>query len=385
MSSKVFTGYLVIGDISGYTSYVASTELEHSQAVLSELLELIVNRFQPLLNLVKLEGDAVFAHAPGEQITRGESLMELLEMTYVAFRDRVMGIVRHTTCECKACRAIPTLDLKFMVHFGEYFIQSVSGINELVGSDVNLLHRLTKNHVAEETGWHAYAMFTEACLTNAGVSPDGMHEQLEKYEHLGEVKTFNLDLRARYKEISEARRVFLEPEEAHGTFAIDLAVPPAVAWEWLSDPRRRNQVSGNDVWSAISRPGGRSGVGASNHCAHGKDAYSCETVLDWRPFEYFTVQGEGSRYPDKLFNSMTTYHLEAQEGDRGTRLHLNMRLEHPVSKLLFRPFLPFFFKKLSEDWLEPMERSILSQRESLEPTPSEPLGEVQLQPALDGD
>ncbi len=64
MATPTQRGYLVIADISGYTSYVAATELEHAQAVLSELLELIVERVQPLLTLVKLEGDAVFSYAP---------------------------------------------------------------------------------------------------------------------------------------------------------------------------------------------------------------------------------------------------------------------------------------------------------------------------------
>lgn len=72
MSSNTNSGYLVIGDISGYTSYVAQTELEHSQEVLAELLGLIVNHFQPVLTVLRLEGDAVFANAPEGQIPRGK-------------------------------------------------------------------------------------------------------------------------------------------------------------------------------------------------------------------------------------------------------------------------------------------------------------------------
>jgi len=77
MSAGINSGYLVIGDISGYTSYVAATELEHSQAVLAELLELILEKFQPILTLAKLEGDAIFAHVPGVRVTRGETLGRL--------------------------------------------------------------------------------------------------------------------------------------------------------------------------------------------------------------------------------------------------------------------------------------------------------------------
>ena len=37
------------------------------------------------------------------------------------------------------------------------------------------------------------------------------------------------------------------------------------------------------------RAGNRRGVGATNHCAHGKDA-SIEELLDWRPYDYFTFR-----------------------------------------------------------------------------------------------
>lgn len=60
MSTNTRHGYLVIADISGYTSFVARTELEHSQEILTELLELLMARFQPLMTISKLEGEAVF-------------------------------------------------------------------------------------------------------------------------------------------------------------------------------------------------------------------------------------------------------------------------------------------------------------------------------------
>ena len=72
-------GYLLLADISGYTSYVASTELAHSQEILSELLELIIERFKPLLTIAKIEGDAVFAYTAETKIPRGETLLELIE------------------------------------------------------------------------------------------------------------------------------------------------------------------------------------------------------------------------------------------------------------------------------------------------------------------
>jgi len=37
-------GYLVIADISGYTSFLTSTELEHAHAIVAELTELVIAR-----------------------------------------------------------------------------------------------------------------------------------------------------------------------------------------------------------------------------------------------------------------------------------------------------------------------------------------------------
>jgi len=56
------TGSLVLTDISGYTTYLLGTELEHAQDVLSDLTSVVVSNVQPPLTVSKLEGDAVFSY-----------------------------------------------------------------------------------------------------------------------------------------------------------------------------------------------------------------------------------------------------------------------------------------------------------------------------------
>ena len=99
---KAVTGYLVLADISGYTSYLAGTELTHAQEILTDLLETIVGQLTPALSFSKLEGDAVFAYASDGALARGETLVELIENTYAAFRGRQEAMHRRTTCECSA-------------------------------------------------------------------------------------------------------------------------------------------------------------------------------------------------------------------------------------------------------------------------------------------
>ena len=85
-----------------------------------------------------------------------------MEGTYIAFRQALERMVLNTTCTCNACKNIPSLDLKFFIHHGTYMTQLLGAQTELVGSDVNLVHRLTKNSITEKTGVKAYAVYTQA-------------------------------------------------------------------------------------------------------------------------------------------------------------------------------------------------------------------------------
>jgi uncharacterized protein YndB with AHSA1/START domain len=288
-TSPIEHGYLVLADISGYTSYLAGVELDHAHEILTDLLETIIDRFKPFLNISKLEGDAVFAYVPTGKMPRGETLYELIENTYLAFRDRQLAIQRRTTCTCNACRNIPALDLKFIIHHGSYLLQTVRSIVEPIGSDVNLAHRLMKNRVSESTGWCAYALFTEQALEQLKVTPEKPHIQIESYEHLGEVKTQCINLRERYEELVKIRKVFLQTEEAHRVFEYDYVAAPKDLWEWFNDPRKRSQWMHSEI-QPILRIGGRLVPGARNHCVHGKNEVVVEDLLDIKPFEYYTVE-----------------------------------------------------------------------------------------------
>ncbi len=362
MENKTQHGYLVLADISGYTSYLATTELEHAQEILTELLELIVSRFQTVLTLSKLEGDAVFAYTPDAKMQRGETLLELVESTYTAFRDRREAAHRRTTCTCNACRNIPSLDLKFLVHHGDYIIQTVSGINELVGSDVNLIHRLLKNHVAEATGWRAYALFTEAALAHVGIRPEGLREQPEAYEHLGEIQTHSLNLHPHYAALIEARRVFITPAEADLVLIQDFAAPPVVVWDWLNDPPKRTQWDHAEKIVDVLRPGGRVTAGARNHCIHGKYV-AVETILDWRPFEYFTVE-----ILERSVYVYRTCHLAPSPDGNRTRLATNFKARLPMpawlNRRLAKPFLKMIKVAEVRAAMEPLVAREMARREA---------------------
>ena len=201
MERKTQTGYLVLADISGYTSFVAQTEIEHADMALSFLLETIVEKISSLLTICQLEGDAVFAYIEESQLAEARSLLELIDQTYLAFREKALALYSQATCPCRACRALPSLDLKFLLHHGEYLMQKVAGVSHLLGTDVNLIHRLAKNHVSKSTGWKGYALFTNQVLERLQTDKSPFLQQTESYEHLGEVETYVRDMHVRYEEM----------------------------------------------------------------------------------------------------------------------------------------------------------------------------------------
>ena len=51
-------GYLILADISGYTFFLAQTELEHANIALSHLLEAIIEKMSAALTIAQLEGES---------------------------------------------------------------------------------------------------------------------------------------------------------------------------------------------------------------------------------------------------------------------------------------------------------------------------------------
>ena len=146
--------------------------------------------------------------------------------------------------------------------------------------------------------------------------PRSLHHQSETYEHLGAMETSSLDLHERYQALTAARHIIITPQEAHVTKVYEIAAPPAVVWDWANDPQRRSLWMHGTTWAEGDRPGGRTGAGARNHCAHGKNAKTLETVLDWKPFEYYTAE----QAPNAQVAAVFTCRFEPLADGQATRL-----------------------------------------------------------------
>lgn len=279
-------GCLLLADISGYTAYLAGTELEHAQDVLADLLESIIAEIEPPFTVSKLEGDAVFAYMPERELDASR-LFDTVDAAYFAFRRRLRDVVHSTTCDCNACVLIPSLDLKFLVHSGEYVIRTIGRTEELTGSDVILVHRLLKGTASDLVGEDAYLEVTKAALDSVGGDPDTL-DLLEHAEALdvGNVTVYLQNLETRWQTEQKSGHGVVTPETALGVYTGEVPLTPQEMWDWVTVPNKRImwQVGLTEVTEDVD---GRRGVGTVNHCAHGGGT-TIQEIVDWHPFSTFT-------------------------------------------------------------------------------------------------
>jgi uncharacterized protein YndB with AHSA1/START domain len=300
------SGCLVLADISGYTGYVVGGPLEFSEEVVADATDTIAAHLGQVLRINKREGDAVFAFARSEEAD-ASTLLDAIEECYFAFRSRLEGVSHSTTCSCAACGKAQQLDLKFVIHAGEWIRRG----EELTGADVIVAHRLLKNGVALS----GYALVTEGFASAYSLQPAalGWSPHVERYDDVGEVRAYVSDLEARYRRERERRRIAVAENEASVRVERVLPVPRAAAWELLTAAGKRLLWQVDDIEEA--QEGGRRCTGTASVCVDGRTKIY-EEILDWRPFEYFTE----SRTPASGTRFLLTTSLEPVDGGTSVRV-----------------------------------------------------------------
>ncbi len=153
------SGFLYIPDISGFTKFVTQTEIEHSNEIISDLIEVIIKSNDLGLNISEIEGDSVLFYLLGEPPVL-EAIVDQSKRTFLDFHAAIQTMTQEFDCNCKACTTILNLTLKFITHWGECKEVPIQKFTKLIGSDVILAHRLLKNSVPDKE----YILFSEKYL-----------------------------------------------------------------------------------------------------------------------------------------------------------------------------------------------------------------------------
>ena len=346
MLPKAENGCFLIADISGYTSYLAGVELEHAQDIIADLMDNVVRCLRPPFKLAKFEGDAAFLCATGDRFD-GSLMLDAIESAYFTFRKRLRNIDQATSCTCKACHGMDKLDLKFVVHHGEFIKQRMAGRDELAGSDVILVHRLLKNVVTERLGGHAYVLFSDACIRAMDIDPAAQrfvaHE--EAIDVIGQLKCWVRDLETAWNEEKERRRHLITRTQAAHVIEFDIAARRPQVWEYFTVPGQRPKWRGADeVRESVS--GARRGVGTVNHCMHGPHAI-IEEILDWRPFDYLTLT---TLLPVPNAPKVPMSYVFSERDDRGTHVEIRLAKAKPKDASFLEHVVEEFRKNITNEF-----------------------------------
>ncbi len=199
--------YLLLADISGYTSFLAGVGESHGvdfsggipagYAVLGAVLDAVVEGVEPDFEVAKLEGDAVFGIAPTASLDgHGDAVLAQLRAVHRAFHARRVEAEPSPDHVCTACLLVSNLDLKMVLHRGHAVRQMIGTRSELLGPDVNVAHRLLKNTIQARIGYRPYLFLTDAAAAGLGLAEVGM-EHHEEYADVGPIGGRIVELSAR--------------------------------------------------------------------------------------------------------------------------------------------------------------------------------------------
>ncbi len=273
---------LFIPDISGFTEFIQTTEVEHSQHVISELLEVLIEANTEELQLAEVEGDALFFFK--EEIPSLEKLLAQVETMFTAFYSHLKLLEENRICPCHACATAPNLQLKIIITGGELQFITVQNNRKPFGSMVIEAHRLLKNSVDSNN----YVLMSKEITEFIGL-PDNYHSRLYDFKN-GENEYDGKKLRYIYS-IIEKEELKLKPFSQVKKIKLDQ--PPSIYFT------KEFPISATDLLTTITSFANRGewveGVDRFEYNEHEINRIGTEhvCVINNKHFDFITVTKEG--------------------------------------------------------------------------------------------
>lgn len=190
MNTQEESMYLLIADISGYTSFMLKTHTAtmHAKILITELMESLIQKIELPFTISKLEGDAIFFYLLEKDLSPSltpQILSEKILLFFEYFSKKLQELKVSNFCDCGACTHLDLLDLKMIIHYGKASIVNVGRFIELSGIDVITVHRLLKNSLKN----HHYVLMTKAAYDKLKFLNYPCVHSSEKDKDLGVIST----------------------------------------------------------------------------------------------------------------------------------------------------------------------------------------------------
>lgn len=334
---------IFLPDISGFTNFVHSTESEHSQHIIAELLESIIEAEELDLKMEEIEGDAIF-YFMDQVVPTPEALFAQVKKMYINFHKHLKLYQNNRICECGACSSASNLELKFFAHGGALEFITVRNEKRAYGKDVIQAHRLMKNNIPINN----YLLISQGLIDAWGNRNYKIPEELKaidsEYEYdLGIVKFQYFDLTPLQKYLKPPP-IITEVPISKMTIRVSqkLMLAPNDLYELISNFSYRTQWM-DGVQELKFEKNKINRVGTKHLCIIQGNSIDFETVShDFGKNKI--VYGEHTKdFP--IIKDVITYFIIEKEGD-----HSMITIEvHPQkNNLLVRLALPLIKKKISK-------------------------------------
>ncbi len=192
---------IFIPDISGFTKFVTKCEINHSNHIISNLINIILNSNRLKLKVSEIEGDAVLFYIKGVP-PKKEEIIQLSKRMFIEFHKILNAMERNFFCKCGSCSTASGLTLKFIAHYGVCKEVSIHNATKLIGSDVILAHRLLKNSIPERE----YILLSEKYLKTQQSKPIIEEDWVDIKSNIENVESFG-EIRTNYIPLSPLRRL----------------------------------------------------------------------------------------------------------------------------------------------------------------------------------
>lgn len=326
---------LFIPDISGFTEFVHHTDISHSQHIISELLELLIDANSTGLELAEIEGDALFMYKLVEE--PDQALIEQqIEAMYIAFAKHIQLYEHQRICHCGACSSAYNLKLKFIVHFGEIDFIKVKDSKKPYGSSVIQVHRLLKNDINIKE----YALITDRVFKLE--EPSGTLTQTYDF---GEITFSYKDLEPLKLQIPEGSPI---PENVpkHKIYSTVEAIkmPILDLYEVISNfDYRLLWVKGIDELEYEKNRVNRAGL--KHRCIVNKNQEVIQTTTSKKVGDDKLVYGETTE-AIPFTKRLSVYYILQDKGDQNTEMTIEIFADLKPIGVLMRPLLKKNFKKV---------------------------------------
>ena len=317
------SSFLFIPDINGFTEFVHRTEIEHSQHIISELLENILDSNQIGMELSEIEGDAVLFYKY-QDVPSMEEIIEQTKQMFLNFHNHLKSYEKQRICNCGACSSAPNLKLKFIAHQGEIGFIKVKDIQKPHGYDVVLIHKLLKNKVEKSE----YLLVTDNFPDVP--STDKLGENLNwvqlikgksNYDKIGEVSYNYIPLKPLYQFV---KAPVIEPVKKIGNpiiMEIYIDKPTEFVFQYLIRLDLRSNWN-KDLKDIKFEEGRINQVGDKHLCVLGSGTLEIQTISGGVQDDKL-VYGEEVLNPPFIFRLLSTYYILQKEGN-GTRVVLEI-------------------------------------------------------------